>query len=325
VRRATQPRAGRRPWRSRRGGRLESSGVTSVDGGHIARVGVVVHPTRDISRPLASLRAWAGQHRAELVQLARVPDGPHVAPDGDAAATQVVVAVGGDGTVLAALRAAAASSRPVIGVACGSLGALTTVAGSALTGALDDFAAGRWAAHRVPALHARDTAGSEATAINDLVVVRAGGNQVGVEMEVDGVLYGRFSGDGVIASTQVGSSAYGLAAGGPILAPGSGAWAITPLAPHGGSLPPIVLGARSRARLHVAPGFAGVRVEVDGRTAELASAVIDLDLRPDFGTLVRVGEEEHFLTGLRRRRILLDSPRMMAREARQAHVAGRHP
>lgn len=302
--------------------------MTSADGRPITRIGLVVHPKRDISRPLEALRAWARDHGVQLLQLARVPDGPDVAPDGDAADAQVVVAVGGDGTVLAALRAASASSRPVLGIACGSLGALTTVAGTALTGALDDFAAGRWAAHRVPALHARDASGDEATAINDLVVVRAGGNQVGVEVEVDGVLYGRFSGDGVIASTQIGSSAYGLAAGGPILAPSSGAWAITPLAAHGGCLPPLVLGARSRARLHVSPGFGGVRVEVDGRESELASGVLDLDLRPDFGTLVRVGEEEQFLTGLRRRRILMDSPRMMAREARearQARPAGQHP
>jgi NAD+ kinase len=298
--------------------------VTSADGRPISRVGVLLHPKRDISRPLAALREWAAGRGAGLVQLSRVPDGPVVAPDGDAADTELVVAIGGDGTVLAALRAAAAAQRPVLGVACGSLGALTTVAGTALVDALDDFAAGDWAAHRIPALRVTDAAGTTGTAINDLVVVRDGGNQVSAEVEADGVLYGRFSGDGVIASTQLGSSAYALAAGGPILAPGSGAWLITPLAPHGGCIPPLVLGERSTARLVVAPGFAGARIEIDGQPVPLEPAVLELERHGDFGTLVRVGEEEAFLAGLRRRGIVMDSPRMLARDARleKARVEG---
>ncbi len=246
--------------------------MTSADGRPISRVGVVLHPKRDLSRPLSALQEWVAEHGAELIQLSRVPDGPDVAPDGDAADTSLIVAVGGDGTVLAALRAAAASRRPVLGVACGSLGALTTVAaGTALVDALDAFAAGDWVAQRVPALHVADATGTTAAAINDLVVVRDGGNQVSTEVEADGVLYGRFSGDGVIASTQLGSSAYGLAAGGPILAPGSDAWTITPLAPHGGCVPPLVLGHR----LDRAPRRrAGLRRRArrDRRSAEPARA-----------------------------------------------------
>lgn len=312
---------GRRPLRPPR---LESWRVTSGDGSAIARIGVVLHPRRDVTGPIAALEGWSAAHGCGLLQIARVPDGPQVAPDGDAADTSLVVAIGGDGTVLAGLRAASASARPVMGVACGSLGALTTVSDTALVWALDAFAAGKWAAHRVPALRVADAAGATATAINDIAVVRAGGNQVSVEIEADGVLYGRFSGDGVIASTQVGSSAYGLAAGGPILAPGSDAWAITPLAPHGGCIPSLVLGRASRGRLAVTPGFAGARVEADGQPAALEPGALELGLQPDFGTLVRVGDEEAVLTGLRRRKVVMDSPRMLARDARleQSRAAG---
>jgi NAD+ kinase len=318
--------AGRKgaPGLATHGRRLQSIDVSSADGSAIARIGVVVHPRREIDRPVAALREWAAAHGAELGQLAEAADGPRIAPLREAAETALVVAIGGDGTVLAALRAAAPADRPVLGVACGSLGALTTVEGGAITATLDAFAAGEWTAQHVPALLARDGAGAEWTAINDLVVVRDGGNQVAAEVEADGVLYGRFAGDGVIASTQLGSSAYALAAGGPLLAPGADAWLITPLAPHGGCVPPLVVGAGSRARLLLEPGHAGARIEVDGHATTLEPRELELRLRADFGTLVRAGEEEAFLTGLRRRNIVIDSPRMLAREARleRARVEG---
>jgi NAD+ kinase len=152
-------------------------------------------------------------------------------------------------------------------------------------------------------------------------VVRGGGSQVRTDVTIDGVLYGRFSGDGVIVSTQLGSSAYALAAGGPVLAPGSGAWLVTPLAPHGGCIPPVVVGASQHVHLHVEPGYAGARVEVDGQPTDMPAVEFDLTLRPDFATLVRLGGEEELITGLRRRGILMDSPRVLARDVRATAAA----
>jgi NAD+ kinase len=290
------------------------------DGRAIARIGVMVHPKREVQRPLDALRDWAQEHDVEVVQIGAKPNGPQVAPDGEAGDVGLVVAIGGDGTVLAALRAAAPCDRPVLGVACGSVGALTTVAGTAVAGTLDAFASGDWHGDPIPAVHVGDGAGGEAFAFNDVVIVRDGGNQVSCEVEADGALYARFSGDGVIGSTQLGSSAYALAAGGPLLAPGSDAWLVTPLAAHAGFIPPLVLGARSHARLYIEPGYAGARAEVDGQPAELELRELELDLRQDHGTVVRVGDDESFLTSLRRRGIVTDSPRMLAREARLAHA-----
>jgi NAD+ kinase len=294
--------------------------VPGSDGQTIERIGVVVHPIRDVERPLDALRAWAGERGVQVRQLAVGGDAPEVAPAGTADEMSVVVAIGGDGTVLAALRAASPVHRPVLGVACGSLGALTTVAGSQLVASLDAFAAGDWSAHAIPALAIADGGGRTTTAINDLVVVRDGGNQVSVEIEVDGVLYARFAGDGVLASTQIGSSAYTLAVGGPLLAPGSDGWLVAPLANHGGFIPPIVLGASCAARLLTEPGYAGARVEIDGQRADLDPRELSLERRSNFGTIVRVRDEEPFLSGLRRRGIVTDSPRMLAREARLARA-----
>ena len=281
------------------------------------RIAILVHPTRDVRRAVESLGSWAAEHGAELVQLEGFPDAPRCAPPGSIEGAKLVVAVGGDGTVLAAVRAAAPAELPVLGVACGSLGALTTVAASDVEMALDRVEAGDWTPERLPALVIAAADGQGARAINDLVVVRNGGNQVSTAVEIDGVLYGRFAGDGVIVSTQLGSSAYTMGAGGSVLAPGSDAWQVIPLAPHGGCIPPVVVGARSRVRLTVEPGFGGARVELDGQRTGMAPAVFDISHEPHFGTLVRFGGEEEHFTALRRRKILIDSPRVLARDARE--------
>ena len=95
------------------------------------RVALVVHPTRPVDGALATLSRWAGAHDVEVVQLAVNGNRRRHAAAGTLQDGDVVVAVGGDGTVLAALRAAAAKSAPVLGVACGSLGALTRRRGRA--------------------------------------------------------------------------------------------------------------------------------------------------------------------------------------------------
>src|SRR5204863_5454200 len=104
-----------------------------------------------------------------------------------------VIALGGDGTTLAALRAAAPRDRPVLGVACGSLGALTAVTADDLEDALDRVAHGHFEQRRLPALAAEQD-GEELMALNDLVLVRAGAGQVTIEVQVDGERFIRFAG-----------------------------------------------------------------------------------------------------------------------------------
>jgi NAD+ kinase len=290
--------------------------------GPLRQLGLVVHPVREIGQVLADIESWARARDIALVQL-RVPGQTRVvAPAGDAGDCNLIVAVGGDGTVLAAIRAGAAVDRPVLGVACGSLGALATVSLDEIHSALDRFQAGDWTPAEVPALRVgphpdeHRPGGTAHLAFNDAVVVRAGAGQVAITVHVDGSLYGAFAGDGVLAATPLGSSAYALAAGGPLLLAGVQAYVVAPLAAHGGRLPAVVLGAQSRVRIDVDPSHVGVRVELDGQATEMGALTLELALLGDQATLVRFGDEEAHLTGLRRRRILLDSPRMDLRDAR---------
>src|SRR3954469_24535642 len=136
------------------------------------RVALVVHPTRAVAEPRATVERWASQHALELVQVPLAAGSDAVAP-GD-----LVVALGGDGTVLAALRASAAAGAPVLGVACGSLGVLTAVAVEELAASLERVWAGDWTARMLPALGIEVADGPDAWAVNDFVVLRRGAGQV---------------------------------------------------------------------------------------------------------------------------------------------------
>jgi NAD+ kinase len=267
----------------------------------LGRLGLLVHPTREVSRAIAAIEAWASEHG---VQVARVTH-----DRAECAVCDLLVALGGDGTTLAALHAGAAAGRPVLGVACGSVGVLTSVDGTDVSWALEEIAAGRATAADIPGLQVRDAAG-ERTAINDIAVLRESG-QVLVTIDVDGDLYARVAGDGAIVATALGSSAYTMASGGPLLAPGAEGMAITPLAAHGGSIPPLVAGSASTVTLDVVPAHGGseVRLELDGRPAPIEGSRLTIGRRGAYATLVQLEGEEPRLAGLRRRGLITDSPR----------------
>ncbi len=153
-------------------------------------------------------------------------------------------------------------------------------------------------------------------AFNDVVTVRGGQGQVRTTVHLDGVLYARFAGDGWIVSTPVGSSAYALASGGPLLAPGTNAFTLTPLPTHGGFCPPLVAAAGSRLALDTAAGYGGARLEIDGQVVDTRAGRLTVTLRPAAVTIVDFADDEPMLTGLRRRQIIIDSPRILAEDAR---------
>jgi NAD+ kinase len=276
------------------------------------RLALVVHPTRPIDAALATLQRWADERGAELLQLATGNGSRQVAPLGDVGSCGLVVAVGGDGTVLTALRAAAKSQTPVLGVACGSLGALAAVSAGELENALDRYHAGDWTPRKLPALGI----GDGNWAVNDFVVVRRAGGQLMTEVSIDGDLYVRAAGDGMIVATALGSSAYTMAAGGPIVASGSHAFVCTPLAMHGGSAPPIVVPADATLSIVVLRSNVHFDTEIDGHIRPLEGLRFDVTLHEDKLTLVELGPPGRGLEPLRRRRLIIDSPRVLARDER---------
>ena len=285
----------------------------------LARIALVVHPTREISSSLETLERWAGEHDLDTVQIPAVGESVRkVAEAGELGDGDLVVALGGDGTVLAALRAAAPLDAPVLGVACGCLGALTAVRADKLEDALDRVHAGDWSPYRLPALAVRSEGAEKQWGVNDFVLTRRGSGQVVAEVSVGGELYVRLAGDGVIVATAIGSTAYSMAAGGPVLAPGTSAVVCTPVAMHGGNAPPLVVPATATVRVKVHPSYAGFDVELDGHAYPSEATDFSVTLDEDKATLVSFGDLDLGLESLRERRLITDSPRVLARDDREA-------
>ncbi|MGZ4216549.1 MAG: NAD(+)/NADH kinase [Solirubrobacteraceae bacterium] len=281
----------------------------------LSRIGLVVHPTRPVEQALVELREWAQRTGVDLVQVRAFCRQKQVAEHGDPGDCGLIVAIGGDGTTLAAIHAGVQAGRPVLGVSCGSLGVLTSVSPDEVQRSLERFTAGDWTPRSLPALDGIREHAEPVLAVNDIVVVRAGEGQIRVRVLVDGTLYARVAGDGCVVSTPLGSSAYGLSAGGPLLAPGTNAFAFTPLYAHGGVCPPLVVSGQSELQIVTAPGYGGARLEVDGQPIDPQVGKLTVRLRPAVATVVGFDDQEQFLTGLRRRKIIADSPRFLAEDA----------
>jgi NAD+ kinase len=177
---------------------------------------------------------------------------------------------------------------------------------------LERFHRGEWQPRRFPALSVTRADEEPLFALNDVAVVRAGGGQVRVSAHVDGSLYSRIAGDGAVVSTPIGSSGYTISAGGPLLAGGLEGFVFTPLPKHGGFAPPLVIAAESVLELEVGAGFGGARLEVDGQVAAEQAHLLTIRWREAVATMVSFSDQETLSAGLRRRRIIVDSPRVAA-------------
>ena len=236
------------------------------------RVSLVLHPRRDVSEAVAIVRDWAEANGVMLRALpdARLPESVARCDDGAVAQNcDILLSLGGDGTFLGALRAAAPLGVPVLGVNLGRVGYLTEVDGQQLPEALDALAAGAYAIQERFALNAswrEDEHLREQVAYNDVVLSRVPGHgQAALGLSVDGELLVRYASDGVIAATPTGSTGYSFAAGGPIVSPQTRAMIVTPDAPHGLFNRAVVLGDDERLGVEVLPSSAPVALEVDGQ------------------------------------------------------------
>lgn len=157
-------------------------------------------------------------------------------------AAELVLAFGGDGTLLCAARRAAGAGIPILGVNLGRKGFLTEASVGELDAAVNDIAAGRYRLSERMMIDVETSTGARASGLNDAVVTRGAlSRMLSLEVSADGEFIAQYDGDGLIVSTPTGSTAYSAAAGGPLVWPEIDALIVTPVCPHSLSARPIVL------------------------------------------------------------------------------------
>jgi NAD+ kinase len=265
--------------------------------GMIGTVGLVLHPARSCDSAMETIIGWALEHGVKILGLAGEIErisGAAVAVDAAylAERADLIVSLGGDGTMLRAMRLSRGSRSPVLGVNLGRLGFLAEIDIPELTGALSAIDGHRFTVEPRSGVRATFT-GQDTTAFNDVALVRIPGENASaaVELTVEGHSFVRYAADAVIVATPTGSTAYNFSAGGPIVSPRAEGLLVTPVAPHSAFNRALFLSSGEKLALTVLPSSGRLAVEADGMVIGHISPgeVVELTLLPAAAQVVRLG------------------------------------
>lgn len=241
-------------------------------------VGLVANPDAVDVAPLAARAVAHLSQGGAAVRLRRGDaeavdlDDLGVEADGFLESCDVVVSLGGDGTMLHAIDTAYDSGVPVLGVNAGHLGYLTEVEGSDLETALDRLLEGDFAVTERMVLHVTATADGAVIpldALNEVTLEKVDpGRTARLEVSINGRFFTTYAADGVIVATPTGSTAYSFSARGPIVSPEHRCMLLTPVSPHMLFDRSLVLGPTEQLRFDVA-GHQPVHLTTDGREAAI--------------------------------------------------------
>jgi len=233
------------------------------------------YQSADVAESLLQLAAWFRSQ--EVMVLIEEGTAASISAPGFAAVpydvigaqADVAVIVGGDGTLLNAARRLAEYGVPLVGVNQGRLGFMTDVPREQMIAGMTDLLAGRFQTERRFLLDAEVDRGGERVfrtlAFNDVVVSKGdSGRLIEIHVSVDDEFVYVLRADGMIVATPTGSTAYALAANGPVLHPAVAGIALVPLCPHALSYRPIAVGDHCRVALSLVPPH-DARVHFDGQ------------------------------------------------------------
>jgi NAD+ kinase len=274
----------------------------------IGSVGIVLHPRRDCSGVMGTVAGWARERGVAVLGLAdevrridvdaAAVDELRLASDSD-----LVVSMGGDGTMLRAMRLVHGHPAPVLGVNLGRLGFLAEIDVPDLAESLCAIDEHRFTVETRSAVQA-SFGGQTTTAFNDVVLVRIpgrGGSAV-VELAVEGQRFLRYAADAVVVATPTGSTAYSFSAGGPIVSPRAEGLLVIPAAAHSAFNRALFLSAGENLALTVLPSSGELAVEADGRVIGAVGPgdVIDVRMVPAAANVVRLGRTSFYQRAQRR-------------------------
>lgn len=238
-------------------------------------VGICVKPDQPVlAEAVRELEKALVERGCEVLlgkEAARIAGAPGLPRSELAERVELLVVLGGDGTILAVARAVGERRTPILGVNLGTLGFLAEIARDELHDMLDRALAGEFDTEprmRLEVVAERDGERiGRFLALNDAVMARTALSRlVDLETSADGAPVTTYHADGLIVATPTGSTAYSLSAGGPLLLPGIEAIVMTPICPHTLTQRPIVLPERCNVQVRVRDARGGeLRLTVDGQ------------------------------------------------------------
>jgi NAD+ kinase len=246
----------------------------------IKTVGVIVKPNHDEAwKTACELSDWLDKRGIALVGTPRVQnESPELAncnieqvdDERFAAESDLIVVLGGDGTMISTARLVGDSDALVLGINYGSLGYLTDFRIEEMFPALEAIFEGEYEIDRRVMLHAEHWRGEEMLAtgrvLNDVVINKAAlARIIEIEVSLNGLFVNSFRADGLIVSTPTGSTAYNLSAGGPIIYPSMNAVVLTPICPFTLTNRPIVVPDDAVIELILEKENEGVVLTLDGQ------------------------------------------------------------
>ena len=276
-------------------------------------VGMVLHPERDCSGAVAAILEWAARRQIEVLGIES--EMRRIACTAEAVSAEelrqradLLVSLGGDGTMLRAMRLADRQRYPVLGVNLGKLGFLAEVDVPDLPDALSAIDSHEFTTE--PRLAVDAVVGGEViTAFNDIAFVRSPGHKTAaIAVRAGGRRFVSYAADAVVVATPTGSTAYSFSAGGPIVSPAVEALLVTPAAPHSAYNRGLVVSVDDELTLDILPDSGPLAVEADGNVcAEVKPGDrIELLPRPAAAHVVRLGRTT-FYERVRRKLRLTDS------------------
>jgi len=211
----------------------------------------------------------------------------------------VVVVIGGDGTMLYTARIAKHSGKPILGVNGGRLGFMTDTPFDELKEALQSVKSGNYTLDERHFLKAKVNGDEEFYALNEFLFTRKDStSMINISAEYDGSLINTYWADGLIISSSTGSTAYNLSSGGPIVVPGTGVMLVTPINPHTLTTRPLVVRSDRVLKIRidkqqsdVSFSYDGVNCKIDFLPLEVEITVSDLAFN-----LIRLPGNDYFET-----------------------------
>jgi NAD+ kinase len=247
----------------------------------VNRVGFILKPSAEAAALIGDLAPWLHGRGVEIVTLESDeprPAGSRAVSEADLpGAIDIAVVLGGDGTMLRAASLVADHGIPVLGVNLGRLGFLTPFDPDDARGAIVAALAGRLPrterSRLMVTFVARGAPPEQRPALNDAVIHQGGAARlIELEARLDGKIIATYRADGLIVCTSAGSTAYNLAAGGPILTPGQGSMALTPISAHTLTNRPLVVPQSGNLSITLGGDSKTAVLTVDGQWSREVSA-----------------------------------------------------